>query len=74
MTSTSAHRFRKQLHVTVADNGRGLPDNFKFEGSNRLGLQIVRALATGELRGSIELRNRAGTGTEAVLVVPLGKR
>ncbi|MEV6298350.1 histidine kinase N-terminal domain-containing protein [Actinoplanes sp. NPDC051861] len=70
----SAHRFRKQLHVTVADNGRGLPDDFKFEGSNRLGLQIVRALATGELRGSIELRNRAGTGTEAVLVVPLGKR
>ncbi|GAA0468453.1 ATPase [Actinoplanes capillaceus] len=70
----SAHRFRKQLHVTVADNGRGLPDGFKFEGSNRLGLQIVRALATGELRGSIELRNRAGGGTEAVLVVPLGKR
>jgi two-component sensor histidine kinase len=70
----SAHRFRKQLHVTVADNGKGLPDGFKFEGSNRLGLQIVRALATGELRGSIELRNRAGGGTEAVLVVPLGKR
>jgi two-component sensor histidine kinase len=70
----SAHRFRKQLHVTVADNGRGLPDGFKFEGSNRLGLQIVRALATGELRGGIELRNRAGGGTEAVLVVPLGTR
>ena len=47
-----------------------------FDGrtSGRLGLQIVRALATGELRGSIELRNRAGGGTEAVLVVPLGKR
>ncbi|WP_430780955.1 sensor histidine kinase [Actinoplanes sp. G11-F43] len=70
----SAHRFRKQLHVTVADNGQGLPDGFKPEGGKRLGLQIVRALATGELRGSIELRNRAGGGTEAVLVVPLGKR
>jgi two-component sensor histidine kinase len=70
----SAHRFRKQLHVTVADNGQGLPEGFAADASGRLGLQIVRALATGELRGSIELRNRAGGGTEAVLVVPLGKR
>jgi two-component sensor histidine kinase len=70
----SAHRFRKQLHVTVADNGRGLPAGFRADDSGRLGLQIVRALATGELRGTIELRNRAGGGTEAVLVVPLGKR
>jgi two-component sensor histidine kinase len=70
----SAHRFRKQLHVTVADNGQGLPEGFRADGGGRLGLQIVRALATGELRGSIELRNRAGGGTEAVLVVPLGKR
>ncbi|BFU42541.1 sensor histidine kinase [Krasilnikovia sp. MM14-A1004] len=70
----SAHRFRQQLHVTVADNGRGLPEGFRADAGGRLGLQIVRALATGELRGSIELRNRAGGGTEAVLVVPLGKR
>jgi two-component sensor histidine kinase len=70
----SAHRFRKQLHVTVADNGQGLPEGFKADASGRLGLQIVRALATGELRGTIELRNRAGGGTEAVMVVPLGKR
>jgi two-component sensor histidine kinase len=70
----AAHRFRKQLHVTVADNGTGLPAGFRADAGGRLGLQIVRALATGELRGSIELRNRAGGGTEAVLVVPLGKR
>jgi two-component sensor histidine kinase len=70
----SAHRFRKQLHVTVADNGQGLPEGFNAAATTRLGLQIVRALATGELRGTIELRNRAGGGTEAVLVVPLGKR
>ena len=67
----SAHRFRKQLHVTVADNGRGLPADFDADQGSRLGLQIVRALATGELRGTIELRNRAGGGTEALLVVPL---
>ncbi|HEY7272242.1 MAG TPA: histidine kinase N-terminal domain-containing protein [Actinoplanes sp.] len=67
-------RFRKQLHVTVSDNGRGLPDGFVADSNGRLGLQIVRALATGELRGSIELRNRPEGGTEAFLVVPLRKR
>ncbi|GAA2345907.1 PAS domain-containing sensor histidine kinase [Dactylosporangium salmoneum] len=70
----SVHRFRKQLHVTVADNGCGLPEGFDLDASERLGLQIVRTLATGELRGTIELRRRAGGGTEAVMVVPLAKR
>ena len=70
----TVHRFRKQLHVTVADNGRGLPEGFDADQGGKLGLQIVRTLATGELRGTIELRNRAEGGTEAVLVVPLVKR
>ncbi len=70
----SAHRFRRQLHVTVADNGRGLPDGFTLDSADRLGLQIVRTLAQEDLRGSIEMRPRAGGGTEAVLVVPLGRR
>jgi two-component sensor histidine kinase len=70
----SAHRFRRQLHVTVADNGRGLPEGFRLDASDRLGLQIVRTLAQEDLRGSIEMRPRAGGGTEAVLVVPLGRR
>jgi two-component sensor histidine kinase len=70
----SAHRFRRQLHVTVADEGLGLPEGFDLDTSERLGLQIVRTLATGELCGSIELRRRAEGGTEAVLVVPLSKR
>jgi two-component sensor histidine kinase len=69
-----AHRQRKQLHVTVADNGRGLPAGFGSADSERLGLQIVRTLASGELRGSIELRNRDGGGTEAVLVLPIAKQ
>ncbi|WJK40407.1 histidine kinase N-terminal domain-containing protein [Solwaraspora sp. WMMA2056] len=70
----AVHRQRKQLHVTVADNGRGLPADFDADAGSRLGLQIVRALATGELRGTIELRDRDGGGTEAVLVVPLARR
>ncbi|MEV6376117.1 histidine kinase N-terminal domain-containing protein [Micromonospora musae] len=69
----AAHRFRKQLHVTVTDNGRGLPAGFDADSGGNLGLQIVRALVTGELRGSIELRDASDGGTEAVLVVPLAR-
>ncbi|HEX2418603.1 MAG TPA: histidine kinase N-terminal domain-containing protein [Micromonosporaceae bacterium] len=70
----AAHRWRRQLHVTVTDTGRGLPGNFDISSGERLGLQIVRTLVTGELRGSIELRPRTGGGTEAVLVIPLVRR
>ncbi|MDM4720603.1 histidine kinase N-terminal domain-containing protein [Micromonospora sp. WMMA1363] len=69
----SAHRFRKMLHVSVADNGSGLPPNFDAEGGGNLGLQIVRALVTGELRGTIELHASASGGTEVMLVVPLAR-
>jgi len=68
------HRFRRQLHVTVADSGQGLPTDFDLDASERLGLQIVRTLARGELRGSIQLHRRAEGGTEAMVVVPLTKR
>jgi nitrate/nitrite-specific signal transduction histidine kinase len=67
-------RRRHELRVTVADTGRGLAaghDRPGGDGNQQLGLQIVRTLAAGELRGTIELAGRAGGGTEAVLVVPL---
>jgi two-component sensor histidine kinase len=67
----AAHRWRGRLHVSIADNGRGLPPDFSLEDSQRLGLQIVRTLVTGELGGTLELRPRSGGGTEAVLVFPL---
>jgi two-component system, sensor histidine kinase PdtaS len=70
----AVERHRKELRVCVTDSGRGLPDDFQLEGSERLGLQIVRTLVAGELRGTIALRPSEKGGTEAVLVVPLTKR
>ncbi|MPZ29011.1 MAG: PAS domain-containing protein [Micromonosporaceae bacterium] len=66
-------RHRRKLHVTVADTGHGLPPGFDDDPGQRLGLQIVRTLATGELRGSIDLRPGAAGGTEAVLAIPLAR-
>jgi two-component sensor histidine kinase len=69
-----AHRWRQELHVSVADDGRGLPDGFRLEASDRLGLQIVRQLATGELDGTITLERRPAGGTIAEIVVPLVRK
>ncbi|MBN1995742.1 MAG: histidine kinase N-terminal domain-containing protein [Anaerolineae bacterium] len=43
--------------ISVVDNGRGLPDDFELEQTNRLGLQIVKTLVENDLRGRLELRN-----------------
>jgi two-component sensor histidine kinase len=73
--TVTAHRFGARISVVVADDGGGLPPGFTLEGSDRLGLQIVRTLVTGELGGTIDVRPRIGhPGTEAVLNVPLTRR
>ena len=70
----AVRRRRRELRVSVADSGRGLPDGFDQPSGKHLGLQIVRTLATGELRGAIDLHRRLSGGTEAVLVIPLTRR
>jgi two-component sensor histidine kinase len=65
------------LEMRVVDDGVGLPDGFDPATSDRLGLQIVRSLAVGEMRGSFVLsrpeeepREPGRTGAEAVVLVP----
>jgi two-component sensor histidine kinase len=61
-----------RLHVTVEDDGRGLPDDFDLAPSTQLGLSIVRTLVESELGGQLEIGPRPdGTGTRVALDVPL---
>jgi two-component sensor histidine kinase len=69
-----AERSARWLDIVVADDGRGLPDEFTLETSDRLGLQIVRTLMSAELDGSLEMRPRPGGGTDVVVRVPIGRR
>ncbi|HEY3833119.1 MAG TPA: histidine kinase N-terminal domain-containing protein [Acidimicrobiia bacterium] len=56
-------RRAEQLEIDVSDDGVGLPHDFTLDASTGLGLSIVKALVTGELGGSIEMRaNRPGSG------------
>jgi len=46
--------------LTVSDNGRGLPENFKIVESNGSGLHLVKMMAH-QLNGTAEFKSRAGT-------------
>ncbi len=61
----------QEIEIEVADDGAGLPAGFSLAESPRLGLQIVRTLVEGDLRGRIELRARPDVGTSAVLRIPV---
>lgn len=69
-----SERSARWLDVVVHDNGRGLPDGFSVEKSDRLGLQIVRTLVSAELDGSLRMHDAAEGGTDVVLRVPIGRR
>ncbi|MQA94540.1 MAG: PAS domain-containing protein [Streptosporangiales bacterium] len=66
-----AKREAERLTVCVADDGRGLPEDFDAEGATSLGLQIVRTLVVGELGGRLEIEPRDGQGTQVVVEVPV---
>ena len=55
-----AERSARWLDVVVHDDGRGLPDGFSLEKSDRLGLQIVRTLVSAELDGSLGMHAAPG--------------
>src|SRR4051794_13735219 len=67
-----AERSARWLDVVVHDDGRGLPEGFSLEKSDRLGLQIVRTLVSAELDGSHGMHDVPTGGTDVVLRVPIG--
>ena len=71
LVEVRADRMVGRLHVTVADDGRGLPDGFTLEGSTNLGLSIVRTLVESELGGQLDLTARPEGGTRVVVDLPL---
>jgi two-component sensor histidine kinase len=69
--TVTVRRLVGRLHVTVDDDGRGLPADFDLESSPSLGLSIVRTLVESELGGQLSLgRVPHGPGTRAEIDVP----
>jgi two-component sensor histidine kinase len=64
------HHDAGRMHVTIDDDGRGLPDGFSLEGSTNLGLSIVRTLVESELGGQLTMSARPDGGTRVAIDVP----
>jgi two-component sensor histidine kinase len=67
----TAQRLVGRLHVTVEDNGKGLPEGFDLDSSTSLGLSIVRTLVESELEGILEMGPRPGGGTRVMVDLPV---
>jgi two-component sensor histidine kinase len=58
------------IELSVRDEGRGVPVDFKVDSAQGLGLRIIRALSQ-QLNATFEMR-RLNPGTEFVLTAPCG--
>ncbi|MGC9334157.1 MAG: sensor histidine kinase [Anaerolineae bacterium] len=63
------HDDGERITISVEDDGVGLPEQFDLSHTGSLGLQIVKVLAEGDLKGQFELRSR-DKGVSAVVVFP----
>ena len=59
----------ERISISVDDDGTGLPEDFDLAHTSSLGLQIVRTLAEGDLKGEFGLRGR-DKGVSAVVTFP----
>lgn len=69
-----AQRLVGRLHVTVEDDGRGLPAGFDLDGAVNLGLSIVRTLVESEMAGVLEMGSAHAPlehGTRVQIDVPV---
>ena len=68
----TVRRLVGRLHVTVQDDGHGLPPGFDLDQSTNLGLSIVRTLVESELGGQLEVGPApGGRGARAAIDLPL---
>jgi PAS domain S-box-containing protein len=52
---------QKNVHLSIGDNGVGLPEHFEFKTVDSLGLKLIRILVTDQLEGDIVFSSKHGT-------------
>ncbi len=68
--SVAMRRLKKELVLTVRDDGVGLPQDFELGSSSNLGLAIVHTIVTDDLRGTLAFSSARGTTVTVRLPLP----
>jgi two-component sensor histidine kinase len=50
----------KRIHFRVRDNGVGIPEDVDIEGTETLGLKLIRNLVRKQLKGEVWFKNNGG--------------
>jgi len=61
-------RDQDMVELRVADQGRGMPEDFQVDQSSSLGMRVI-ASTVRQLRGTLEIKRRE-PGTEFVIRIP----
>ena len=59
--------------ITVADDGEGMPEGYDMSQSKSLGLQIIKILVEGDLKGRIEFSNNAAEDQGLAITISFPK-
>ena len=54
------------INLIVSDNGEGMPEGFKYEESNSLGIKLIHNL-TRQMKGHVEFYNDNGTNVRIII-------
>lgn len=63
----------EEYHLTVRDNGRGVPDDFKLTDQDGLGSRLVLALV-GQIDGEVSVRGDGGMRVDIRFPVPTARK
>jgi PAS domain S-box-containing protein len=66
------HKKKNTLRLRIADDGIGLPKDFRYDKTDSLGVQLVYTL-TEQLDGTIKVNSKPGKGTEFIITFDLLK-
>ncbi|MFH0998650.1 MAG: histidine kinase dimerization/phosphoacceptor domain -containing protein [Pseudomonadota bacterium] len=65
MEASEVNRF----HVSIKDNGPGIPDTIDTESGNTLGLKLIRNLVRHQLKGKLAICRYAGTEVDVSFAI-----
>jgi PAS domain S-box-containing protein len=66
------HKKKNTLTLRIADDGIGLPKDFRYDKTDSLGVQLVFTL-TEQLDGTLKVSSKPGKGTEFIITFDLLK-